>query len=94
MIEGDHRSSAIAKIEIVMQRNPGVKELLEKLEEERKKETVRVRDSVLLTLNRKLKSILEHKKKRREPFNTIKLPVGSELAFVICPTKINKNQKN
>ena len=40
MIEGDQtRSPAIAKILVIMQRNPGVKELLEKIQEERKNET-------------------------------------------------------
>jgi len=39
MVEGDFRSQAIAKITIVMKRNPGVKELLEKIHEERKNET-------------------------------------------------------
>jgi len=39
MIEGDNRSQAIAKIRITMKRNPGVKELLEKIAEENKNET-------------------------------------------------------
>jgi len=37
MIEGDNRNQAIAKIRITMKRNPGVKELLEKIAEENKK---------------------------------------------------------
>lgn len=41
MIEGDFSSrNPIAKVSVVMRRNPGVKELLEKLQEERKNETV------------------------------------------------------
>jgi len=39
MIEGDNRNQAIAKIRITMKRNPGVKELLEKIAEENKNET-------------------------------------------------------
>jgi len=39
MIEGDNRSQSIAKIQITMKRNHGVKELLEKIAEENKNET-------------------------------------------------------
>jgi len=39
MIEGEFSSQPIAKIQIYMQRNPGVKELIEKLQEERNHET-------------------------------------------------------
>jgi hypothetical protein len=40
MIEGDYRNQAIAKIEIKMKRLPGVQELLKKIAEESKNETV------------------------------------------------------
>ena len=39
MIEGDNSTQPIAKIQIKMKRNPGVKELLEKIAEENKNET-------------------------------------------------------
>ena len=41
MIEGDYnRNQSIAKIQLTAKRNPGVKELLEKIAEESKNETV------------------------------------------------------
>jgi hypothetical protein len=41
MIEGDFSSrNPIAKVSVIMKRNAGAKELLEKLQEERKNETV------------------------------------------------------
>eukprot|EP01118_Nematostelium_gracile_P007947 TRINITY_DN2606_c0_g1_i2.p1 TRINITY_DN2606_c0_g1~~TRINITY_DN2606_c0_g1_i2.p1 ORF type:complete len:135 (+),score=38.65 TRINITY_DN2606_c0_g1_i2:165-569(+) len=39
MIEGESKTQAIAKIQIRMKRNPGIKELLEKIAEENKNET-------------------------------------------------------
>jgi DNA-binding protein len=39
MIEGDSKNKSIAKIRISMKRNPGVKEILEKIAEENKNET-------------------------------------------------------